>query len=403
MLRLKSWTELSFRELERRAAAAGDSLPRSTISNALDRGKLPAAHLVEAFARACGCDEDEVAAWVRARRRVAAASVGEPDRPDASLGEPPATARSRSRRKLTVLFAVLVLIAAVAVWVAIRPAQPGQTREVASAPLKILPPSEAQLANPPSPAPHAKPVLYVGDSIAAETASAVSYFVHRSGKGAVTAATRPGAALCDFLNVERSRLVPEDRLSALVSEMRPAAVVLQFWGYSSADTPCTGGAKPGTDPYYAHYAAAAEQTTREIEQAYESYKTDATEPPRVLWVLQGPDRADPGRTRRLNEEIYREAGEVIDAGAQVSMAVFPYEVIEGGRYKWTQYLPCSEDERAHALCTHPKAFGGVTAVHPDTDDHLLCLNAATPERCLVRSPGLIRYSRAIAEAVVGAL
>lgn len=71
MRRLKSWTGLGYRVLEKRAAAAGEALPRSTLTVALTRQTLPREDLVTAFARACGCDEDETEQWVAARRRIA--------------------------------------------------------------------------------------------------------------------------------------------------------------------------------------------------------------------------------------------------------------------------------------------------------------------------------------------
>lgn len=71
MAGLKDWSGLTIRELERRAEAAGDRLPRSTLTAALSRSTLPRQELVEAFVRACGGDEEEIAEWVSARRRIA--------------------------------------------------------------------------------------------------------------------------------------------------------------------------------------------------------------------------------------------------------------------------------------------------------------------------------------------
>jgi hypothetical protein len=73
MRRLKRWTGWGYRRLEKRAAAAGQVLPRSTLTVALTRPTLPREDLVAAYVRACGCDEDEAARWVAARRRIAAA------------------------------------------------------------------------------------------------------------------------------------------------------------------------------------------------------------------------------------------------------------------------------------------------------------------------------------------
>jgi tetratricopeptide (TPR) repeat protein len=72
--RLKSWAGVGFRRLEKRAAAVGEALPRSTVTAALSRATLPREDLVTTLARTCGCDEDEVRRWLNARRRLAAGS-----------------------------------------------------------------------------------------------------------------------------------------------------------------------------------------------------------------------------------------------------------------------------------------------------------------------------------------
>jgi hypothetical protein len=71
MRQLRQWANLSYRELERRAGAAGDVLPRATLAGALNRQELPREELVAAFVRACGGDEATVGAWVGARKRLA--------------------------------------------------------------------------------------------------------------------------------------------------------------------------------------------------------------------------------------------------------------------------------------------------------------------------------------------
>lgn len=71
--RLKRWSGLGYRQLEKRAATIGESLPRSTVTAALTRDTVPREDLVAALVRACGCDADEVRRWVDARRRIAAA------------------------------------------------------------------------------------------------------------------------------------------------------------------------------------------------------------------------------------------------------------------------------------------------------------------------------------------
>jgi hypothetical protein len=94
---------------------------------------------------------------------------------------------------------------------------------------------------------------------------------------------------------------------------------------------------------------------------------------------------------------------MIDAGREISMEVYFYKYVPNGRYTWTQYLPCNEEERLYDLCTLPEAFGGVARLHPDNSDYSLCLEPEPSGSCVVRSPGVIRYSRAIAEAVLRTL
>lgn len=81
MRELKTWSGLSYRQLESRAARCGTVLPRSTLMNALNRETLPREDLVAAFAQACGCGEAETARWLVARRRLALAGVREPAPP----------------------------------------------------------------------------------------------------------------------------------------------------------------------------------------------------------------------------------------------------------------------------------------------------------------------------------
>ncbi|WEV26645.1 hypothetical protein OYE22_16650 [Streptomyces sp. 71268] len=69
---IRDETGLSYRQLERRADAAGEVLPRATVAGALARTALPRAELVTAFVRACGGDAASVDAWLDARERLAA-------------------------------------------------------------------------------------------------------------------------------------------------------------------------------------------------------------------------------------------------------------------------------------------------------------------------------------------
>ena len=78
MLRdLKDRSRLTYRQLEQRAAAAGDVLARSTAADILRRSSLPRPEVVAAFVRACGA-EDQVETWLRARHRLAAGEFAPP-------------------------------------------------------------------------------------------------------------------------------------------------------------------------------------------------------------------------------------------------------------------------------------------------------------------------------------
>ncbi|MFI0219071.1 XRE family transcriptional regulator [Streptomyces lydicus] len=68
---LRICSGLSYRQLEGRAAARGDTLASSTIATALGRATLPREPFVAAFTRACGLGETEVQRWLDARLRLA--------------------------------------------------------------------------------------------------------------------------------------------------------------------------------------------------------------------------------------------------------------------------------------------------------------------------------------------
>ncbi|MBO8192992.1 helix-turn-helix domain-containing protein [Streptomyces oryzae] len=78
---LKEASGLTLRQLEERAAAAGDCLPRSTLSSMLSGRRLPRPELLAAFVRACG-HERRLATWLQLRdalaQREADAAVGSP-------------------------------------------------------------------------------------------------------------------------------------------------------------------------------------------------------------------------------------------------------------------------------------------------------------------------------------
>ncbi|MGV9451539.1 hypothetical protein [Streptomyces sp. NPDC003635] len=89
--RLKAWSGLSYRRLERRAAEAGHTLPYSTAATMLGRDRLPRAELVAAFVAACGVRGDEAEAWLDARMTIACGG-----RSDVRTIEPTPVARNRS-------------------------------------------------------------------------------------------------------------------------------------------------------------------------------------------------------------------------------------------------------------------------------------------------------------------
>ncbi|MEV4073838.1 helix-turn-helix domain-containing protein [Nonomuraea fuscirosea] len=127
--RLKTWSGLSFRQLDRRAAAAGDTLPYSTASTMLGRDRLPRPELLVAFVKACGVEGDELRVWQTCHAEITAHQAGL-SRPPASdapavavpAALPPAallptalppTAR-RSIRPVTVIAAAALVIASLA-------------------------------------------------------------------------------------------------------------------------------------------------------------------------------------------------------------------------------------------------------------------------------------------------
>lgn len=88
---LRTWSGLTYRQLESKAVAHGNTLPASTMATTLGRFTLPRERFVNDFARACGLGEEEIRQWLLARRRIA---VGEPaptrdegrDEPDGPVG-----------------------------------------------------------------------------------------------------------------------------------------------------------------------------------------------------------------------------------------------------------------------------------------------------------------------------
>ncbi|WP_199484913.1 hypothetical protein [Actinomadura craniellae] len=417
MRRLKNWSGHSYRELERRAAAAGDALPRSTVTLALTRDTLPREDMLAAFVRACGGDDDQVRCWITARRRIAGAGRTGPD-PAVRVEELPRrpdTAYRGVRRLVAALTVVVAVVGAVAVFALVENeanrTAPAGSDPAPGPPVMDLPPPDERLLRTPPPAPAGAPtVLYVGETIARQTRNALAYFVHRTGRGAVVATEQPGSAICDHLGGTPNSSVPATRrLPAMIRSVRPRVVVMQFWGHSSEYTPCTGGARPDRDDYYHRYWNDAHQAVRQITEAA---RQAGIPRPRVVWVLQPPDAGDPDRVRRLNQDVYTTVAHAhqdltSDAGWQLSTAAHGGPPIPDGRHRSPQFSPCTPDERRHGYCTHPRMDGGMAQLYRKTDDRKLhlCLTSAIldPQPCDSRSPGVIRYARTIAATATAAL
>lgn len=96
--RLKAWSGLSYRELERAAHAAGEVLPYSTAATMLRRDRLPREAVLVAFLIACGLGAEDTRLWVAARRELAMGA-----RPSPAPAPQPPVRRSRPRRLLAVV------------------------------------------------------------------------------------------------------------------------------------------------------------------------------------------------------------------------------------------------------------------------------------------------------------
>ncbi|MGW0708447.1 SGNH/GDSL hydrolase family protein [Streptomyces sp. NPDC002643] len=249
-------------------------------------------------------------------------------------------------------------------------------------------------------APAAKPaptVLYLGDSLAMENQDVLGDLLKDDLDAEYTSAPYSGTTLCDYLEgtADRSLVPPQDKAAALVRRLRPDFVVLQFWGNAWGYTPCMDGITydKARARYFERYTADAERLAEQIANA------GGDRPPKIVWVLQGPDPITPERVRRVNALYEKQAkasgGLLADAGRAVSPA--------SDRYTWAQYLPCTAYERAHdGYCTQPGQ--GRTALHLDEDYLHFCLAPTTsrPKPCPVLSPGITRIARAITDAIADA-
>lgn len=91
---LRTWSGLTFRQLENKATAHGDTLPASTIATTLGRTTLARERFVDAFTRACGLDEEGIHRWLSIRQHIAtdeqppARAVDDRDSQVPASGEP---------------------------------------------------------------------------------------------------------------------------------------------------------------------------------------------------------------------------------------------------------------------------------------------------------------------------
>lgn len=145
-----------------------------------------------------------------------------------------------------------------------------------------------------------------------------------------------------------------------------------------------------------------------VRQISEAANAAGIPRPVVIWVLQGPDRSDPQRVRRLNAiytEVAKAAGDRTAAGGWfVSLAANPAD--RGDCHGIApRILPCTEIEVQYGYCTMPKAFGGVERLHMDHDLVCFCLEPSTPtpRPCRTKSPRAVRYSAVIAYEIIQSL
>ncbi|GGW55655.1 hypothetical protein GCM10010503_35930 [Streptomyces lucensis JCM 4490] len=120
MRALRIWSGLSYRQLEGKAAARGDTLASSTMATALGRATLPREPFVAAFTRACGLGEADTERWLDARRRLAMAEQSSGPRtdvepPGADEQAAPETAQADRESRSTHRHSLVRLIAAAAI------------------------------------------------------------------------------------------------------------------------------------------------------------------------------------------------------------------------------------------------------------------------------------------------
>ncbi|MEU1674673.1 XRE family transcriptional regulator [Streptomyces roseifaciens] len=119
MRRLKERSGLTYRELEQRAQDRGEALPRSTLSDVLQRQSLPRPELLVAFLHVCGVeDEREIEAWLETRSRIEGASGSR--------------RRLRSKSMAGAVAVIAVLLLAAGVWALLPDDDEGEARTPAA-------------------------------------------------------------------------------------------------------------------------------------------------------------------------------------------------------------------------------------------------------------------------------
>ncbi len=239
---------------------------------------------------------------------------------------------------------------------------------------------------------HSAPkVLYVGDSIAVETADTVGWWTKNYSNSDLTRAMFGGLALCDFTTGKSNPNSNDSSLQIRVKEDRPDVVVFQFVG--NRFTGCMQNL-PDDEAYFRKYYDDAMEATRQIERAASEVGINR---PKIMWVLQGAWDNGP-RTTRLNRQ-YREVAllngdYVTDAGAEVSMSAFHTGDYTADRERYTQVVPCSSFERDTGFCTD--LDNNLARVHKTDDGVHYCLGQMNGSACDVQSPGILRYGMRIA-------
>ncbi|RYZ92050.1 MAG: SGNH/GDSL hydrolase family protein [Proteobacteria bacterium] len=239
-------------------------------------------------------------------------------------------------------------------------------------------------------------VLYVGDSIAMETADVVTWWAHNYIGATTTRAMYGGLAICDFTTQDSST---ESSLTQRVKTDKPDIVVLQFVG--NAFTPCMQNLGSDPDAYYKKYASDTNEATRQITAAAAAVNIPR---PKIMWVLRGPTEGSDQAKRIITQyrNLAAKNGDLVsDAGKEVSMAAYPGTDYETARYQFTRFVPCSDFERSAGYCTDEAE--GLARVHKDDDGTHFCLGDEPIFICHVTSPGILRYGMKIAQDIKEAL